>query len=203
MAVTRVTTIQAFTGLAADTKPTTDVPVESRYHERDTGRKYMWGGTVWHQDQEGNQELGLTELIGIDEAVASTNYGGSVGVALVASTSGTIKSVQFVSKETGTGAVQTPAGTLYIYDADPEISANDAAMSAAAADHAKLIGRVQVLTGDWQADTSGAEAYIITSIPFHSVATLYFSWRMASGSAVNDAAGDDESLLFNAWYQCG
>lgn len=203
MAFQLVTTVGRYFCLAADTKTTTGVNLGSSCHQLDTGKNFYFNGTVWVQENEGNTELGLTELIGVNEQVDSTNYGASVGIALAATESGSILTVLLVSKETGTGAVQTPAGQLIFFDADPEITANLAAMSAAAADHAKIIGHIEVLVADWKSDTSGAYAFLITNIPFHSIGTLYATWRMASGSAMNDAAGDDEQLLFNAWYRRG
>lgn len=47
MAVTRVATPNRYVGVAADVKPTTDVPAGSRFTERDTGLTYVYDGTSW------------------------------------------------------------------------------------------------------------------------------------------------------------
>jgi hypothetical protein len=47
MAVIRVTTLQTFTVLSSDTKPTTDVPTGSRLIETDTGLEFVYDGTTW------------------------------------------------------------------------------------------------------------------------------------------------------------
>ncbi len=49
MAVTRITTPHHYVGLAADAKPTANVPAGSRFFERDTGLEFIWDGTAWGQ----------------------------------------------------------------------------------------------------------------------------------------------------------
>lgn len=47
MAVTRVATPNHYVGVAADVKPTTDVPAGSLFFERDTGKTFIWDLTAW------------------------------------------------------------------------------------------------------------------------------------------------------------
>lgn len=47
MAVILTTNIHRYTGLAADIKPTTNVPVGSIFIETDTGFLYIWTGSAW------------------------------------------------------------------------------------------------------------------------------------------------------------
>jgi hypothetical protein len=49
MAVELVTTIQRWTGLESDTKPTA-TRAGSTFHEIDTGKKYIWFNDAWVQD---------------------------------------------------------------------------------------------------------------------------------------------------------
>jgi len=49
MAVVRVTTPHHYVGLAADEKPTDDVPPGSRFTERDTGLQFVFADGAWGQ----------------------------------------------------------------------------------------------------------------------------------------------------------
>jgi len=149
------------------------------------------------------QELGLTELVGIDEKVDQNDYSGSVGVSVASGSdqpvSGEIMSFAFYATEDGTGAVQDSAGELYILDADPAVASGDTALSAA--EWVTVIAKVEVTAADWTTDTAGGVAYIYdTPVPFHNVKTLYFVWKQTDATGLNDAAGDDEQLEFNAWF---
>lgn len=141
-------------------------------------------------------EGGLTELIGVDERVDQNEYGASVGVALAATYSGEILSFTLTTSESGTGAVLTPTGKLYIFDADPTIAAGDVSMTTA--ERRTVLGKVHVSAGDWTADANGATAYIVdTPVAFHALGTLYFAWWHEDAVSFNDAAGDDEQLQFD------
>ncbi len=148
----------------------------------------------------GMRELGLTELVGINEEVNTNDFAGSVGVALGAgSHSGELLSFAFFATEDGSGAVQDSAGELLILDADPAVSAGDTAL--AAAEWPTVIGRVTVAATDWTTDANGGVAFIYNQpVPFHDLITLYFVWFHTDAVDLNDAAGDDEQLEFNAWY---
>lgn len=153
------------------------------------------------QPFEAIHETGLTELIGIDEAVAQNQYSASVGVTLPqARTSGEILQITLYSTEAGSGAVQQPNGVLFILDADPAIAAGDAAMTAA--ERLTVIAQIEVETTDWKADANGASATIFTRpVAFHALSALYFVWLQEHATGFNDAAGDDELLEFNAWIR--
>jgi hypothetical protein len=146
-------------------------------------------------------ELGNTELIGINEQVDQNDYCAAVSVTLGAEpVSGEILSFCFYSLESGSGAVQTPAGWLYILDTNPVIASGDTAIGAA--NRPTILGRVQVEAGDWEADANGATAYIVdTPVAFHDLTVLWFTFKLTSATSLNDAAGDDEYLQFNAWYR--
>jgi len=167
------------------------------------GSGNVWQGFVL-TDSEGNElaikELGLTELIGINEQVDQDEYGASVGVVLGDTYSGTIRGVAFYSTEDGTGAVQTPVGKLLVLDADPATAAGDAALDAA--EWVTVLGWIVVTAADWIADANGGFVYYSDQpIPFHALATLYFVWFHEDAVSFNDVAGDDEQLEFNAWFE--
>jgi len=150
------------------------------------------------------KELGLTELVGINEEVNTNDFGGSVSVSVADGNgnpvSGEILSFAFYATEDGSGAVQDSAGQLFILDADPAISAGDTAITAA--EWVTVLGRVKVAATDWTTDANGGIAYIYDNpIPFHALKTLYFAWFHTDATDLNDAAGDDEQLEFNAWYR--
>ena len=156
---------------------------------------------VWHKTQPFAPiaELGLTELIGTDEQVDQNDYSGSVGVALGGTYSGELLNFTFYTTEDGTGGIRTPAGILYIFDADPSISSGDTSMTAA--ERVTVLSMVEVAASDWDTDTNGGSATIYDqAVPFHGVSTLYFAFKLTSATSFNDAAGDDEQLEFNAWY---
>lgn len=142
----------------------------------------------------------LTELIGINETVAQNNFSKSVAVALPLLSSGELLTFQLVSQETGAGAVIQATGKLFVFDTDPTVTANDAAL--AVADWPTVIGIVDVAAGDWVADANGAGATIVdTPIAFHRLSTLYFVFRLTSADGYNTAAGDDEKLSVRVWMR--
>lgn len=149
------------------------------------------------------QELGLTELVGADEQLDQNDYGASVAITLgdgIRPVSGELLSFMFYTAETGSGAIQTPAGTLLILDADPAVSAGDTAISAA--EHRTVLGRVDVEAADWNSDANGGNACKLDQpIPFHSLNAIYALWYHTDATSLNDGAGDDETLHFNAWYR--
>ena len=150
---------------------------------------------------DGIQELGLTELVGINEEVNTNDYSGSVSVDLpgVVPVSGELLTFSFYATEDGTGAVQDSAGRLIILDADPAVSSGDTAL--AAAEWVTIIGEVRVYDSDWITDANGGVAHIKNQpIPFHGLTTLYFVWLHEDATDLNDAAGDDEQLEMNAWW---
>jgi hypothetical protein len=158
----------------------------------------MLSAPYWHIT-----ETALTELIGADEQVDQNDYAGSAAVTLgdgIRPCSGELLSFAFFSTETGTGAVQTPAGILLILDADPATAAGDTAITAA--ERITILGHVAVAAADWQSDANGASAFIYNRpIPFHNLQTLYFLWFHEDAASLNDAGGDNEILQVKAWYR--
>ena len=149
---------------------------------------------------DGILEGGLTELVGVDDTVNTSDYGASVAVALPGTYSGEITSFMFYATKSGTGAIQDSAGILYVLKVDPEIVAGATAMTAAA--WVTQIGKVIVTAADWHGDANGGCAFIYEQpVPFHSLGTLYFVWFHTDATDLNDGAGDDEQLEFNFWYR--
>ncbi len=96
--------------------------------------------------------------------------------------------------------MQDSAGELFILDADPDVSAGDTAL--AAAEWVTVLGRVKVAATDWTTDANGGAAFIYDQpVYFHALSTLYFVWFHTDATDLNDAAGDDEQLRVNFWYQ--
>ncbi len=152
------------------------------------------------------QEGGLTELVGVDEKVDTSDYSGSVSFTIGAGpaserpVSGEILSFAFYSTEDGSGAVQTPPGRLIVLDADPAVASGDTSL--AAAEWPTVIAQVQVLSGDWLTDAAGGIAFIFdTPVPFHDLVTLYFVWFHEDATSLNSDAADNEQLEFNFWYR--
>lgn len=148
------------------------------------------------------KELGVTELIGVDEKVDQNDYSGSVSVDLPGKNpvSGEILSILMISTEDGTGAVQAIDGELFILDADPAVVSGDTAL--AAAEWPTVLGSVAITNTDFVGDTAGKVNYITNvQIPFHSLTALYFVLLLTSATAVNSDAADNEQIEFNAWYR--
>jgi len=148
-------------------------------------------------------EIGRTTPIGMDNAVSQNHYSQSKSITLgdgIRPVSGEFLSFMFYTWEEGSGAVLQPTGTLLLFDADPVVASNDAALTTAA--NLTILGAVAVAAGDWTADANGARACILDSpIPFHNLHTIYAVWLHTLATGFNDAAGDDEYLSFNAWYR--
>jgi len=150
-------------------------------------------------DAETVRLLAIQTLITIDELVAVNNYTKSISfdvrkVLDSSSLQGRIAFVQLFSSEIGTGAVKLPAGTLYVFKADPSIGVNATALGAAGADHLNVVGTVPVVAGDWEDDANGAVANIIVDIPFPTLANVFVAFKMDASSEFNSLAGDDEIL---------
>ena len=122
-------------------------------------------------------ELGLTELIGINEAVAQNQYCASVAITLdTQPVSGELLSFALYSTESGTGAVLQPTGKLMLLDADPATATGDTALLAA--EHVTVLGIVDVAAGDWVADANGAVAYIVDT----PIGSVYKSVEIGKGA---------------------
>ena len=148
-------------------------------------------------------ELGVTELIGVNEQVDQYEYSASVGVALGDTMSGEILSIALYATEDGTGQIITEDGVLLLMDADPSVSAGDAHLTAG--EWPTILGKVVIAADDWfeeNASTTGAVVYkTCTPIPFHELSTIYAVYYHEGATSWNDGAGDDEQLEFNGWYR--
>ena len=142
-------------------------------------------------------ELGVTELIGINEAVSASQYSASVAVTL--SGMGQMVKVCLVATEDDSGAVFTPAGDLMVFDADPAIATDDADITNA--ERLTVLAVMTFLGADWQSDANGAiNCQAVTEV-YHTP-SLFVVWHSATGETQwNSAAGDDEQLEVNIWYR--
>jgi len=149
-------------------------------------------------------EVGLTQLIGIDDVEVSLNdfsatadlaIGATYGAGNARLVSGEIQSILLVSSG---AAVQVPAGWLFFFDVDPDTTSGDTALQLV--DRQAIIGQVEIGAADWDTDATAATAYKAVAIPFHAVDTLYVVFRNES-AAINNVAGDDELIQINVWYR--
>ena len=150
-------------------------------------------------------ETTLLELVGTNEQVDQGDFGASVSFNLPGNepAAGVLTGFTFISSEEGSGSIQTLSGHLLIFDADPGHSAGDVGTGISTAEWQTLIAVVTVETVDWTTETTAAyyNARDFEPIRFHAVNTLYFVWRHTGDTSYNDAAGDDEVLDVNVWYQ--
>ena len=166
------------------------------------------GDTAVNTDASGNvhilpfqavTEIAVVELVGADEEVNTSDYGGSVALALGGSYSGYIDGVCIFATEDGTGAVQDSAGVLLFLDADPATTAGDTAITNA--ERLTVLGQVTFYASDWQTDATGGSACKEPGIPFHALSNIYALWFHTDATDLNDAAGDDESAELEVRYQ--
>ena len=147
-------------------------------------------------------EMGITELIGINEQITASQYGATVSITLAGP--GTIVKVCLIATEDdsgGGGAVFTPAGDLILFDADPTLGVDDATITNA--ERLTIVSVMTFATANWQSDANGAVNCQKTIEIFHG-STLFATWHSATGETQwNSAAGDDEQLEFNLWYKRG
>ena len=132
------------------------------------------------------------ELVGINDAVAASQYTNSVQVPFPTTMSGEVVSIALYSTEDGAGAVQAVNGTLIFLTADPAVSAGDTALTAA--EWLTVVGTVSITSANWVSDANGGCAYRWVSIPFKTAGSLYAVMKFDASSAMNDAGGDDEQL---------
>lgn len=143
-------------------------------------------------------ELSNIELIGVDDTEVSQNDFGDSQTLTVESDGeamgGYIKLVTLIATTDDAGAILANAIDLYFFRADPEISAGDADLPAA--DAAMLIGKIEILEGDWDAWTNSAIASLAVEFPFHTDASgrLFVAAVNRSATAFNDGGTDDEVL---------
>lgn len=142
----------------------------------------------------------LLTLVGADDDVSNSEYGASVQLPLVSvERGGEIISVNLYS--TG-GDVQEVGGVLFLFSADPESSAGDAAISAA--ERVTILGSVEVAATDWNSDANGASWFSATAVPVPAAKNnLYAVFQMDASSQMNSDAGDDEVLQMRVLIRRG
>jgi len=150
------------------------------------------------------RETGMQTLIGADDQVTQYDYGPTVDVTVGSDqpASGLIRQLTFVSGEAGGGAVLSEAGVLYVLDADPNTSVGDANLTLAELE--TVIAKFEVAAADWKEENSGAAgcvAHYKGEWPFHACSTLYLVYYHEGATTYNSAAGDEETLKVNIWYE--
>lgn len=146
---------------------------------------------------------GPLELIGVNERVDQNRYSQAVTTTVLSrDRGGRIKAVALYATEDGTGDVLRPTGKLLIINADPGHALNATTIGAGTI-WPTLVAAIDVAVADWTpTDTGGAMAYFVLDIPYHSAAgTLALVWFHTLAQSFNDAAGDDEQLELNLWYE--
>lgn len=121
--------IQDYTGLAADTKPTSNVTAQSTFLETDTGKRYRYNGTAWVQEaspltpiEKANvhDTAKNADTVVLGTAIAPT-YNYSLFRIMVAINSATVFNAT-ITKGTNTQTVKFNSGSnlvanaLYIFD---------------------------------------------------------------------------------------
>lgn len=140
---------------------------------------------------------GVITLLGANDQLAAEDYTASQEIALDANgpASGEVLSVSLIASESGAGSVLASQGTLYLFDSDPAITLQDAALAGAGAGHAKCIGYEDFVTADWKTDASGGIACKTVAIPFGRARSLWAAFFLNAGeTTINSAGGDDELL---------
>jgi len=154
---------------------------------------------------DGIRETGLKTLISKDNAVAQYDYGPSVSITLegVQPSSGKILAVALYASETGSGAIITEAGRLFIFDANPAVANGDANL--VVGEWPTIVATITIAASDWiEENASGAGSMVYkvgTEYPFHAVQTLYAVYYHEGTTTINSAAGDEETLKLNLWYE--
>ena len=151
-------------------------------------------------------KVGPTQIIGVDEQVDASDYSATADLQVsnpsTSVASGEILAISLVSYEAGSGAVQTPAGDIYLFDTDPDTTAGDTALTAAGAEHLTLIAVVNVTSREWFSDSVGGFCYKSVALPFHGVGKVYAVFRPSAGAtSINDGGGDEERFDIQFWYR--
>lgn len=146
-------------------------------------------------------EVGLTELIGVDEKVDQNDFSGSVSVDLPGKNPVSGEFLSWMLVSTG-GDELAIDGNLLIFDADPSVDPGDTDLTVAV--WKTLVGQVPIVASAFLTDgTPTGQAWYSSSVtlPFHALKTLYFVLKLTSATSVNSAAGDNELIQFNAWWR--
>jgi hypothetical protein len=147
-------------------------------------------------------ETGEQNLIGINNQIDQYDFSPTVDLAIGIDdlpVSGEFLSLVLTATEHGSGAVLTPAGTLVLFDTDPNTTSGDTALTSD--EWRSAIGSVEIAAADWISDANGAHCFKQIAIPFHALTAVYAVWYHEDATSFNDAAGDDEALRCNLWYR--
>ncbi len=152
---------------------------------------------------------GLVTLVGKDDQIGQNEYGAAVqldiataaGLPAGAPLSGEVLRLVLVSRAAATGTVQKPAGTIFLFTAQPDVAPADSAL-ADGASWAGAWAAVALATTDWIGDDMGAMAEILTEpIPFHAVPALWAAYLHQDATAFNSDDNDDETVHMRAWFR--
>ncbi len=138
-------------------------------------------------------KIANTELVGINELIAATNFSKSVALPIPEIREGIIRNIRLILSFTGSGAVIAQDGRIYLFTVNPAVLANDAALAAAGADHLALLGTLPFVAADFDADVNGGMVFKQPDLIFtNQVDNLWVAVRLTTG--LNSLAGDDELL---------
>jgi len=98
----------------------------------------------------------------------------------------------------GLGFTPDEPGIVFFFDADPNTTAGDVALTAVI--RGTEIAQVEILAADWDATATNGSAYKEVDIDFHAVDTLYAVFRNL-GNEINDGIKDTEQLDLKIWYR--
>jgi len=151
-------------------------------------------------------KAGPTQIIGVNEQVDASDYSSTADLQVsnpsTSVASGEILAISLVSYTTGSGAAQTPAGDIYLFDTDPDTTSGSTALTAAGAEHLTLIAVVNMTSNEWFSDSVGGFCYKSVALPFHGVSKVYAVFRPSAGAtSINDGGGDDERFDIQFWYR--
>lgn len=103
-------------------------------------------------------------------------------------------------------ADQKEAYTLYVYNSNPSVIADDAAFAPTVADWAKTLGRISIAAADYDASGSYACAFsdaidttTLQNIPFDSLAKGVLYFRLVAIDTPDYAAATDLVLSVGMW----
>lgn len=152
------------------------------------------------------RSTGLVALTGINAAVSQNQYTASVALNFGThlSRGGVIRMIRVLAKEAGSGAIIKTVGDILFFNADPAIVTADTAITAA--EWSTVVGQATFAASAYgSGDANGAAAQITTEIavspPLDAAGRLWVAIFKTDAAAVNDAAGDDETIDIEVIYQ--
>lgn len=147
------------------------------------------------------KELGLTEIVGVDEQVAQNEFAGSFSVDLPGKNPISGEFLSWAIYSTGGDELAIDAN-LFLLDADPAVAVGDTAMTVA--EWKTVLAEVPIVNSAFAGSSAAAGNFWYTDderVPFHALKTLYFALLLTSATTINSAGGDNELIQLNAWYR--